>query len=109
MTTETAIALRLVRAALAAGYSISVRDGYEGDGEIVLARSTDEAAVMGALQSSDGDMLYLRHAERPQRLVGWVTLIWGNDEDVISDYSDNEATAALVNSVDPADAIKAEG
>ena len=96
MTTETAIARRLVAAAIAAGYLISVRDGIEGDGELTVQNSTDLRTISDALQTTEGDKLILRTAAAPHRMVGTVTLIWGNGEDLISDHTDTPAIDALV-------------
>jgi hypothetical protein len=88
---EKRIANKLVRAALAKGYTICV---YEGE-DYALKRSKKEREIEAALGSTDSDTLILRN-EAGER-VGSVLLIWGNGEDVISDHTDNAAINELVN------------
>lgn len=95
---------KLIDAALAAGYVISVNDDDSGHGDWVLKRSRSKCAIQNVLATTCGDLLLLRdpaaaaafpgtNADR----VGWLRLIWGNDGDeVLNDYSDNERTRALV-------------
>lgn len=90
MASELQIATKLVRAALAAGYSVSVNDGEAWP----VSKSHDEAEILAALQSTDSDTLRLRSPLGD--FVGNVLLIWGNGEDVISDHTDNKATRAVV-------------
>jgi len=92
--TERQIARFVVLEAIEAGYTVSVNDG----GEWVVKRSTDKVEIMSALYSTSDDMLRFRNAEGES--VGWVWLIWGNGEDLISDYADNDATNALVRAVE---------
>jgi hypothetical protein len=87
---EMTIARKLVRKALAAGYMVSVYDGEE----YAVKRSTKFTKIVEALASTSDDVLVLRTADGTK--VGSVWLIWGNGEDLISDYTDNEATNALV-------------
>jgi hypothetical protein len=87
---EKRIAHKLITDAVAAGYLISV---YEGE-DWAIKRSHDGDAVKAALASTDEDVLRFRQADGA--LVGWVRLIWGNDCDLISDCSDNEAINELV-------------
>ena len=76
---ESKSATQIVDDVLAAGYSISVQDGEE----ITVRRSTTRAEILDALQTTAEDMLYIHNEPRTY----WVRLIWGNDVDVISDYS----------------------
>jgi hypothetical protein len=71
----------LVGALLEAGYSISVYDGEE----TVLKKSTDADDIFMALGSTDIDVLNVLRAASPRR--GFVMLVWGNDVDVIHDWS----------------------
>jgi hypothetical protein len=87
--TERKIATALVGRALAAGYSISVYDNEEW----TLDRSTDCKAILAALTSTGEDVLRFYAGDQK---IGWVQLIWGGGEDLISDYSANERTEALV-------------
>jgi hypothetical protein len=88
--TERKIAKALVRRALAAGYSITVHDGEE----VALKTSQDEKAIFAAMNSTDSDtLIFFRGGQR----VGNVWLIWGNEDDVVSDWSDNAEIDAIVN------------
>jgi hypothetical protein len=87
---ETAIARRLVANALADKLTVSVYDG----GAWCLKRSTNLTEIMDALQSTDCDTLRFRNADGVS--IGSVLLIWGNEDDLISDHTDNDAIAALV-------------
>lgn len=82
-TDEKLIVGRLVETLLAAGFTLSVHDDCEGRGETVLKQSTDKAAIFAALASTDGDILYVH---KPDGKKSFVTLIWGNGTDIISDY-----------------------
>lgn len=79
-TNEKLIVGKLVADLLAAGYSLSVYDGEE----YPLRRSTDADAIYKALASTDFDRL---HTHKEGYREGWVLLIWGNDRDIISDYT----------------------
>lgn len=89
---ERNVARRLIRAALNAGYTISVNDGEEW----TVKRSTSSKAIKDALATTGEDTLRL-HAADPSKTVGWhnagsFDLIWGNAEDgseLIADYTDN--------------------
>ena len=95
MTIETRIARCLVRHALDKGYTISVNDGEEW-----AVKSSDDAdLIMDSLGSTDIDMLRFRSKQACLRKVGDVLLIWGNLEDVISDFSDNEPMEELIDAV----------
>jgi hypothetical protein len=87
---ELKIAKQVVTDALAAGYTVSVYDG----GEWTVKRSTNKATIVAALASTDSDNLRFRDAAG--NIVGTVVLIWGNGQDLISDYSDNAATSAIL-------------
>lgn len=87
---ELRIAYLVVREALAANCLVSVFDGEE----YPLKRSSDAVEIMRALCSTDEDTLLLRDANGAR--LGSVLLIWGNGQDVISDYSYTPATCANV-------------
>ena len=88
---EKQIAERIVDKALAAGYTISVYDGEEWP----LKRSINRPDILAAMYSTDSDVLRFRWPES-SHAVGSIMLVYGNGEDVVCDYSDNEAMAALV-------------
>ena len=89
-TIELPKARKLIRAALKAGYVISVYDGEA----FALKRSAKFEEISKALASTDYDVLHFRDATGER--VGTATLIWGNEDDVISDWSDNAAMEALM-------------
>jgi hypothetical protein len=76
---ERTIVERIIKDALAAGYTITVNDGEED----TLANSADEAKILGAMFTTDADYLFFSAAGK---LNHWVYLVYGNDgHDVISD------------------------
>lgn len=77
---ERRIVARLVTDLLAAGYTLSVNDGGKED---VLQFATDAEPVFKALASTDQDILYANMGAKR----AFVLLVWGNDQDIISDYS----------------------
>jgi hypothetical protein len=87
---EQRIATGLVDHLLSLGYSLRVHDG-----EAFTSRrpSTDRVEVLAALASTGSDRVHLCTADGS---VGWVWLIWGNEEDLVSDYS-----VSLANIVEP--------
>ena len=86
---ELAICGKLIDDALAAGYEVSVYDG----GAYPLLRSTDRAAIIAAMRSTDGDTLIFHNAGAR---IGWVQLVYGNGHDVIADNTDNTTTNELL-------------
>lgn len=92
--TERRITRALITAGLKRGWTVSVYDSAEGEGQWTVKRATDLATVTDALATTEGDVLHFTNAD--ERGIGQVVLIWGNDEDVISDCSDNAAIAEIV-------------
>lgn len=86
---ERRIATHLVNKALERGYSIAVHD-EEGE---QLKASSDKKAIMDALALTDMNSLVLY---RDGARVGSILLVWGNDEDLVTDNSDNDETCCLV-------------
>lgn len=89
---ERRTARKLVRAALAQGYVLSV---FDGEGWTVK-RSADAAAILAALATTDEDTLRIRRADGTS--AGLIMLVWGNDPDgseLIADYTDNDDCNAL--------------
>lgn len=79
---EGQVARRLVEAALAKGWSVSVFDSEEW----AVKRSRDAKAIMEALFATDDDMLRFRDANG--EIMGNVYLVYGNaGYEVINDYS----------------------
>lgn len=90
---ERAIASKLIEDMLSNGNTVSVWEGEDW----AIYKSTDHAAIMEALASTDSDWIYVwsRNSEGKLIRVGKVLLIYGNGNDLISDCSDNPATLAL--------------
>ena len=84
---EARIARKIVKDALALGWTISVYDGEEW----TLKSGADSRAIVEALATTDSDVLRLRDAAGD--VIGNIWLVWGNDEDLISDHTDSEAMA----------------
>jgi hypothetical protein len=93
---EQRIARQLVDAALSFGYAVSVNDDYTGTGEWIVKKSRDRDAILNALASTGGDFLRIRYPGSQSINVGWLSLIYGNDADMISDFSDNDGIKAIV-------------
>ena len=81
--TEARIARKIVKDALANGWSISVYDGEEW----TLMRSAKQIEILEAMCSTDMDTLRFHDG---YEAIGSVLLIWGNDEDIVSDYTDSD-------------------
>jgi len=100
---EARIARKLVSAALAAGYAISVNDGEEW----TVKRSTSRATILDALASTGEDTLRISAVD-PSKTIGWHSagsfyLVWGNADDgseLIADHTDNDACNALASIVE---------
>lgn len=86
------IACKLIDKALRQGLKISVNDGVEW----TVKHSQDRAVIIAALASAECDCLQFNDDNGK---LGKVWLIWGNDEDVISDYSDDDAIIQLVEGI----------
>lgn len=96
---EARTARKLVRAALADGWSISVNDGYE----TTLHRSTSERAVIDALCTADMDTITIHQRDTGER-GGSFLLVYGNADDgseLIADYSDFDNCNRLYTAVYP--------
>ena len=78
--TEQRIAKAVVSRLLNKGYELAVDDGEE----IVTAVTTDINTIYDAMASTEMDRL---HAYVGGQRKGWVLLIWGNGEDLISDLT----------------------
>lgn len=90
-TQDTQIVNSIITKALERDYTISVFDGEA----YTLGVSSDRAAILAALESTDEDTLIIRKADRTR--VGSIYLVHGNEDGVIvSDYSDVPAIQELV-------------
>lgn len=94
MATEMTRARKLVRAALDAGFCVSVHNGEE----FAIKRSTDHAAICKELHATDEEYLIIRNRETGDK-VGTIFLVWGNDptgEELVCDHSAVPAIDAIV-------------
>jgi hypothetical protein len=80
---EKGIAKRVVRAAIAAGYTVSLWDG----GDWTVKRSRKLSEVVGAMFTVDEERLDIRNSEGG--LIGNVWFVYGNDDF----YAINDFTA----------------
>ncbi|MBA4172818.1 MAG: hypothetical protein C0511_09240 [Hyphomicrobium sp.] len=87
------IVRQLIRGALVKGWSVSVYDGEEW----TVKQATSLHIVTAALATTDEDVLRFREADGTK--IGDVSLIWSNDEDVISDHTDVPDLRELVDGV----------
>lgn len=90
--TERTVARTLIDAILEAGYSISVYDGEEFNSY----DHTTQKDVTDNLATTGEDRLYIRKPDTSDDWCGWFWLIWGNGEDLISDYAANDVCEAIV-------------
>ena len=96
---EIELEKRIFRAAvdglLAAGWSLGLNDGEE----TVVKQTLDPEAIVAASFSTDEDIL-IAVDRKTGRNAGWVKFIYGNVEDVLSDYTTN-----LEEALKPANAL----
>jgi len=96
---EAAIATSIVDSALSHGWTVSLNDSYDGSECWAVKRSTDRAAIISAMNTTDGDFLLFRDTEGKR--IGFVSLIYGNDpngSELISDHSAEGPVAELCES-----------
>ena len=87
---EGSILRCLLLVIVANGYSVTLNDGEED----VIEKSTNIEEIEDAARSTDEDYLIVFVASG--RKVGAIRLIWGNGEDLISDYTDNAVINSLI-------------
>jgi hypothetical protein len=78
---ERAIAALIVSELIALGYALSVNDGEAW----VVRKSQDAREVCAALASTGADVMNVRDAASGAN-VGYVSLIWGNGNCLLSDW-----------------------
>ena len=88
---EARVARKLIRAALAEGWSVSVNDGEE----TTVRRSTREREILDAMCSTGEDIITIHRNDDDGglRRGGSFVLIYDNDEsgeELIADHTDNE-------------------
>ncbi|RWM86466.1 MAG: hypothetical protein EOR84_30605 [Mesorhizobium sp.] len=93
-STETKIVDTLIKKALGLGYVVSVYDGMDWP----VKKSADYEAITCEIAATDVTELVFRLDDGTK--VGWMMLVHGNDEDVISDYSANPQMENLVAGID---------
>ena len=90
--TEAKIINKIITSALKSDYSISVFDGEDYS----LLRSTTRKEIKAECFATDETTLMFNRRDFDAAKVGWVWLIHGNGSDVISDYTDNPETEAIL-------------
>lgn len=90
---ERGIATRLIRDLLAKGYYVRIHDGEEFNTESNLNK---ESEIKDNLATTGEDRIYFSKFSDKQSYLGWIWLVWGNGEDLISDYSANPRTEEIV-------------
>ena len=92
---EKGIAKRVVRSAIAAGYTVSLWGG----GEYAVKRSRKLSEIVGAMFAVDEESLEIRNDEGG--LIGIVWMVYGNDGfDAINDYPATETMEKLLRDAD---------
>jgi hypothetical protein len=89
---EARVARKLIRAALAEGWSVSVNDGEAW----TVKRSTKEREIIDALATTEEDYIRIRAADGERQ--GTFHLVYGNDEsgeELIADHTDNDICERL--------------
>ena len=88
---EKGIAKRVVRSAIAAGYTVSLWDG----GEYAVKRSRKLSEIVDAMFAVDEESLEIRDTEGG--MIGTVWMVYGNDGfDALSDYTATETMEKLL-------------
>ena len=88
---EKGIAKRVVRAAIEAGYTVSLYDG----GEYTVKRSRKLPEVMRAMMTVDEESLEFRDSEGG--LIGTAWFVYGNDGwDALADFTATETMERLL-------------
>ena len=83
-------------AALVARGTVCVNDGEE----VTLSRSTDAAAILAAMATTEADCLIWRSIEGSK--IGWFFIVYGNGPDeLIADCADVADCIALLDEVAP--------
>jgi hypothetical protein len=91
-STERQIARELIRSIL--GHPDQLRISvYDGE-EYTVKRSRDSTAILGALSTTDSDVLVIRDSANTR--LGSILLIGGNDGDLIADHTDSPLICALI-------------
>lgn len=90
MEVERRIATKIVEDALSLGLYITVNNG--GDENEICLSSCKEGILDNMFAAEIDRLMFFSRVEGAKKefnQVGWVTLIYGNGYDVISDYVDN--------------------
>lgn len=87
--TERQIIGRILNRALTRGYEITVNDGEA----VTISRSTDLGALRTAIGHTEETYLHIYIEGRP---CGWIWLVHGNEEDVVTDLTDTPLLHELI-------------
>lgn len=96
-TPERSIVHNLIKEGLNRGFKVSVNDGEEW----VLKKSTNISKIKNVMGSTEEEILSFVKGEEKDRKRARFWLIYGNNCDVIADYTDNEDGNELWKAVEP--------
>lgn len=77
---------------------IRVYDGEDYFPAIGFAPERNLEAVKARLATTGSDCFYIEQSDG--HVIGSILLIWGNGEDLISDYADNDLIESIVRSIE---------
>lgn len=90
---EAKIGRKLINELISRDYRVSINDGED----TVINRSRDASVIIKAMAATDEDYVSFYIGEKQ---AGWFRLIYGNDTDLISDHSANDATQTIADAMD---------
>lgn len=90
-TNEKLIAGKLIADILARDMLVSV---WEGE-DYAIRRSSDAKTIFENMASTDTDQIFV-YCKGGSIHVGWILLVWGNDCNLISDWTVNGTIDSLV-------------
>lgn len=79
---EMKLAENLIDCILNAGYQITQNDGEDD----IIIKSTDKTKILAELNGTCEDYLFVMNGEEE---IGWIYLVWGNADALISDFTTN--------------------
>jgi hypothetical protein len=92
------MAHHIADACIATGCTVSLDNGGMEDGDGFAIQTKDASALKKEMWATDEERLIMHDANG--KCVGWIFLVYGNDPwELVSDYSDNPATEALMEGV----------
>lgn len=93
--TEEFIVANTVRNAIRAGFAIRVNDG-----EWLYQPCRDLEQIMRDATATEETTLLIVSVSDPSNVLGAIYFVYGNDIDILTDYSDNPLTESMLCSVE---------